>query len=182
MILNSQDVKSTAQKHLANTHIKILDAESTSPQQYLVAQYNEISKAFETLDSQAFELGRDFLQDLLVQANNDITLKCLLLVNKSAFQELQPDECEFLEAHAEDQIRHGLNLHFTLIDAWECLGQDQRKQQALKKHLRTHQQLDYNDIAAILKTLDNPDAADEQMATQEIHRSHRVSQGIRAAE
>jgi hypothetical protein len=146
-----------------------------------VAQYNEISSAFDTTDTQAFELGRDFLRDIAAQDANDSTLKCLLLINKSAFEELQADDCEFLENHAESQIQYGLDLHFTLIDAWECLGQEDRKVQALKNHFRTLKSLDHNDLSRMMQTFKSMDAADEHMSTQS-HRLNRNNQNIHAAE
>ncbi len=181
MILKSQSIKLIAQKHLANTDIKVIEADTLSPQQHLVVQYDEISSAYNTLDTQAFELGRNFLSEIDLQGANDITLKCLLLVNKSAFEELQADDCEFLEKHAESQIEHGLNLHFTLIDAWECLGQDDRKEQALKQHFRTLKSFDHNDLSQMMQTFKSMEAADEQMSTQ-THRINRNNQNIRAAE
>lgn len=181
MTLTSQNIKLIAQKHLAGTDIDIIENNSLSPQQFLVAQYNEISKAFDTLDTQAFELGRDFLREIESQDANDITLKCLQIVNKSALEELQADDCEFLENHAEAQMQYGLDLHFTLIDAWECLGQEDRKAQALKNHFRTLKSFDHSDLSHMMQTFKSMDAADEQMSTQ-THRLNRNNQNIRAAE
>lgn len=141
-MLKPRTIKLTARKYLAGTDITILEGPAPSPEQRMVAQYQEITAAFDTLDHEAFELGQKFLADLSVQDPDNITLQCLVRVNRAAFMEPTPDDCEFLERHGPDQLQYGLDVYLIAMDGWDCAQQPARAANALKESFMTRNVLD----------------------------------------
>jgi hypothetical protein len=130
-MLRPRDIKLTARKYLPEI-IKILDGPAASPEHRMVAQYDEIAQVFDTLGSDTFVIGRMFLQDLSAQDPENITLKCLMIINGSAFEEPSEADCRFLEDHGPAQAQYGLNVYLTVIDGWTCMDRPEQEIDGLK--------------------------------------------------
>lgn len=117
-----RDIKLAARKALAGTEIEILEGPAASPEHRMVAQYEKIVSAVDQLDRQCFVIGNRFLRELSSQAPDNVTLKCLLLINKTAFKEPTEEEGVYLMQHAGEQAQYGLNVYPIVRDGWECAG------------------------------------------------------------
>lgn len=133
--MKARVIKLVARKILAGTDIEILEGPAASPEHRMVAQYERIVSTVDQLDHQCFVIGNRFLRELSSQMPDNVTLKCLLLVNKAAFDEPTEEEGIYLMQHAVDQAQYGLNVYPIVQDGWECAGKTTEEIEALKEKL-----------------------------------------------
>jgi len=156
-------IKHIARKHLTEAGISVLSGPAPSPEQRIVAQYEEIMEHFDRLDHHACEIGRDFLTDLEAAFPNNETLHCLRILNNLAYTEPGVNEAAYLAIRGARQVIHGLNVLPALHDAWDCLdltdGRRARERAAFMKRASLREEDIYNHCKIFKHASSNTKAA-----------------------